>query len=89
MPVGLRDGRFLLTECKVSNSGTNSVKRLNREVGGKAGGWREAFGGRGITAAVLAGVFKLKNLKDAQKDGVAIFWESDLEPLSDFLRAAV
>ncbi len=29
VPVRLRDGRLLLTECKVSNSEINSVKRLN------------------------------------------------------------
>ncbi|MGH2370847.1 MAG: XamI family restriction endonuclease, partial [Chloroflexota bacterium] len=88
VPIGLRDGRFLFLECKVSNSGTNSVKRLNREVGGKAPAWREEFGARAITAAVLAGVFKLKNLQDAQAAGVVIFWEHDLISLADFLRAA-
>lgn len=52
-------------ECKVSNSATNSVKRLNRETGGKARDWNGRFGERAITGAVLAGVFKLRNLKTA------------------------
>jgi hypothetical protein len=89
VPIGLRDGRLLLIECKVSNSALNSVKRLNREVGGKAGHWRARFGEGAITAAVLAGVFKLKNLSDAQEAGVTLFWEHDLTPLRAFLEAAV
>jgi hypothetical protein len=89
IPVCLRDRRFLLLECKVSNSGTNSVKRLNREVGGKARAWRIAFGTRGaVVGVVLSGVYKLQNLKSAQDDGVAIFWEHDLTPLRDFLTGA-
>lgn len=89
VPVGLRDGRFLLIECKVSNSSTNSVKRLNRETGGKARGWTEVFGQRAVTAVVLAGVYKLKNLEDAQnKDHVVIFWERELQPLRRFLEEA-
>lgn len=89
IPVGLRDGRFLLLECKVSNSATNSVKRLNREVAGKAVTWRAHFGDRVVVGAVLAGVYKLKNLKDAQEAGVAIFWERDLAPLVTFVDSAV
>jgi hypothetical protein len=88
VPVGLLDGRFLLIECKVSNSAVNSVKRLNRETVGKARQWRQAFGDRAIPAAVLAGVFKLPNLTDAQNAGVALFWEHDLEPLASFLSDA-
>jgi len=76
LPVRLADGRLLLIECKVSNSSTNSVKRLSRECGNKAGEWRRQFGEQAITAAVLAGVFKLNNLRDAQHNNrIAIFWE--------------
>lgn len=90
VPVRLRDGRLLLLECKVSNSATNSVKRLNRECGDKAGQWRGAFGDQAITAAVLAGVFRLKNLRDAQAIArIAIFWEHSLVPLADFVRATI
>lgn len=85
IPVGLWDGRFLLLECKVSNSAVNSVKRLNREVGGKARHWREAFGQRAITGAVLAGVYNLANVVDAQEGEVTIFWEHDLEPLGELV----
>lgn len=44
VPVRLHDGRLMLIECKVSNSSTNSVKRLNRETGEKEARWRQAFG---------------------------------------------
>lgn len=85
VPVGLVDGRFLLLECKVSNTGVNSVKRLNNDVAVKARYWNEQLGQRAVTGAVLAGVFELTNLRDAQDAGVAIFWEHDLAPLEDFL----
>jgi hypothetical protein len=92
VPVRLRDGRLLLIECKVSNSETNSVKRLNRECGGKSRVWLAAFGPQAIPAAVLAGVFKLKNLSDAQRSDhvtiFTIFWEGDLTALGEFLDAA-
>jgi len=32
VPVGLRNGRYLLIECKVSGSAVNSYKRLNHET---------------------------------------------------------
>lgn len=86
VPVRLDDGRLLALECKVSNSATNSVKRLNRETGGKAETWRRAFGEQVVTAAVLAGIYKVTNLLQAQNEqGVALFWQHDLEPLSVFV----
>ena len=90
IPVRLRDGRLLLIECKVSNSGTNSVKRLVREVGGKAPDWRDNLGkAQCFTAAVLAGVYTMKSLKTARDEkGVLIFWEHDLEPLRSFVKSA-
>jgi len=89
VPIRLRDGRLLALECKVSNSALNSVKRLLRETGGKARQWAAAYGEQIVTGAVLAGVFKLHNLVDAQETyKVSIFWEHDLTPLVDFLSAA-
>ncbi|MGE5561606.1 MAG: XamI family restriction endonuclease [Chloroflexota bacterium] len=85
VPVRLWDGRLLTLECKVSNSGTNSVKRLIRETGGKVRNWREEFGRQFVGGAVLAGVYKLVNLIEAQeKYGMCIFWEHDLAPLAAF-----
>lgn len=89
VPIRLKDGRLLAVECKVSNSAINSVKRLIRETAGKAAQWKNDFGNQVITAAVLSGVFKLANLLDAQKRGVAIFWEHDLARLWDFVENAV
>lgn len=90
VPIRLRDGRLLAVECKVSNSEVNSYKRLQRETCGKARQWERDFGRHGIlTAAVLRGVFSPTNVIDAQDHyGVAIFWEHNLIPLSEFLSAA-
>jgi hypothetical protein len=88
VPVGLFDGRLLLIECKSSNSAVNSVKRLNRETGGKAQEWIRRLGERAVPAAVLAGVFQLGSLLAAQEVGTAIFWERDLSPLAEFTSAA-
>ena len=51
-------------ECKVSNSSTNSVKRLNNDAAVKAETWRQDFGTVPIVpAAVLSGVYKLTTWK--------------------------
>lgn len=82
----LTDERLLALECKVSNSSLNSVKRLIREAGGKSQRWRAALGEAVIPAVVLAGVYKLQNLVEAQERyGLTIFWEHDLETLRDVL----
>lgn len=82
IPVRLHDGRLLALECKVSNGPKNSWKRLQREVGGKAETWRGAYGTQVITGGVLAGVFDLKCLSDAQNtQNVVLFWQHDLTPL--------
>ena len=84
--VQLYDGRLLPIECKVSNSATNSVKRLNNDAAVKAKAWIEQFGTRQtIPTAVLSGVFKKHNLVHAQEDGLAIFWAHNLSPLGDFM----
>jgi hypothetical protein len=88
IPIRLYDGRLLTIECKVSNGPKNSWKRLQREVGGKADTWKQAYGAQVITGAVLAGVFDLKCLVDAQnKQNVALFWQHDLKPLIDFVKS--
>lgn len=88
VPIRLRDGRLLALECKVSNGPKNSWKRLQREVGGKADTWRRTHGSQVITGAMLAGVFDLSCVKRAQDDqGVAIFWQHDMQQLIDFVTA--
>lgn len=80
--VGLWDGRKMAIECKVSNSSTNSVKRLNNDAAVKAKKWIQEFGtAQTVPAAVLSGVFKAHNLKSAQEDGLALFWAYKLDAL--------
>ena len=88
--VGLHDGRVMPIECKVSNSSTNSVKRLNNDAAAKAAEWLRAFGHQGVVpTAVLSGVFKTHNLIQAQDSGLTIFWAHDLAPLTAFVALTV
>lgn len=84
--VRLWDQRLMPIECKVSNSSTNSVKRLNNDAAVKAASWKVDFGRRQVVpSAVLSGVYKLHNLLDAQDRGLTIFWAHDLKPLTDWI----
>lgn len=86
--VGLWDDRVLAVEAKVSNSSTNSVKRVNREAAAKAASWIQKFGTRGVVpSAVLSGVFKVHNLLSAQDAGLTIFWAHDLNKMLDFIES--
>ena len=38
-----------------------------------------------MTAAVVAGVFSLRTLENAQSKGVYLFWENDLAALAEFV----
>lgn len=88
LTVRLFDGRLMPLECKVSNSSTNSIKRLNNDAAVKAKTWIAEFGSRQIVpAAVLSGVFKVRNLEQAQEDGLTIFWAHDLDRLVEFINA--
>lgn len=81
------DHRMVAIECKVSNSSTNSIKRLNNDAAVKAEVWRKDFGERHVVpVAVLSGVFKLRNLEEAQYRGLTLFWAHNLSPLTDWLR---
>lgn len=84
--VHLHDGRLMPIECKVSNSATNSVKRLNNDAAVKASVWTGQFGTRQtVPSVVLSGVFKKNNLVQAQQAGLTIFWAHGLQPLTDFI----
>jgi hypothetical protein len=86
--VTLWDGRIMPIECKVSNSSTNSIKRLNNDAAVKARIWLGEFGSALVVpAATLSGVFKLKNLKTAQDDGLTIWWAHDLNSMKTFIEA--
>lgn len=84
--VGLWDRRVMPIECKVSNSSTNSVKRLNNDAAVKAETWRKDFGQlQVVPAAVLGGVYKLHNLHNAQQRGLALFWSHQLDALTEWI----
>jgi hypothetical protein len=84
----LHDTRLMAIECKVSNSATNSVKRLNNDAAAKAEYWLKVFGtSQVVPAAMLAGVFKVRNLEQAQQRGLALFWSHDLVRLSAFVES--
>lgn len=82
--IGLHDSRILALECKVSNSETNSIKRVKNDAAVKAEYWRDEFGPRNIVpAAMLGGVYKLLTLEQAQQRGLTLFWAHQL---SEFVR---
>lgn len=84
--VRLHDTRLMAIECKVSNSATNSVKRLNNDAAVKAEYWIKQFGtAQVVPAAALAGVFKVLNLEQAQARGLSLFWSHDLDKLGAFI----
>ena len=84
--VRLWDGRIMPIECKVSNSATNSYKRINNDAAAKAVTWRAEFGTQNVVpTAVLSGVFALANLSYAQENGLYLIWSHDLAPLKTFV----
>lgn len=84
--VRLWDDRVMPIECKVSNSSTNSVKRLNNDAAVKATSWKTDFGLRQVVpSTVLSGVYKLHNLREAQERGLTLFWAHDLAPLTEWI----
>lgn len=86
IPVRLFDGRLMPIECKVSNSSTNSVKRLNNDAGAKAGIWHKELGtNQVVPVAVLSGVFNVLNLEQAQRQGLTLFWSHRLDQMEQFI----
>jgi Holliday junction resolvase len=85
--IGLYDRRRLALECKSSNSGVNSRKRLNKEVIKDAEHWAAQFGAQVLTAAALRGVFKPEYVQDAQNTPVMIIWEHRLDDLERFIES--
>jgi hypothetical protein len=82
----LNDTRLMPIECKVSNSATNSVKRINNDAAAKALTWLKTFGtNQVVPTAVISGVFKVSNLLQAQEVGLTLFWAHDLKKLGKFI----
>lgn len=73
-------------ECKVSNSSTNSVKRLNNDAAVKAEVWIKDFGSlQVVPVALLSGVYKLHNLEQAQARGLTLYWAHEQNELTDWI----
>jgi len=85
--IGLWDDRKMPLECKVSNSATNSIKRINNDAAVKAVRWIDEFGTQGVVpAAVLSGVYKLSHLVSGQANGLTLIWAHDLDALIDWIQ---
>lgn len=88
IPVRLWDGRLMPVECKVSNSETNSYKRINNDAAIKAETWDKELGSANcVPAAVMSGVFAIANLEYAQSKGLTLFWAHELGPMRAFIEA--
>ena len=87
VPIRTPDGRLFALEAKVSNSASNTTKRLIREVVGKEATWRRAFGDDTLVGGFMAGVFSLKNLHDAQAKRTLLFFQHEPQALSAFVEA--
>lgn len=84
--IRLWDGRLMAAECKVSNSATNSIKRLNNDAAVKARIWLEELGTRQVVpSAIISGVFNIKHLRSAQASGLSIFWAHSLSEMLEWI----
>ncbi|MGY4397202.1 hypothetical protein ACVWZA_002393 [Sphingomonas sp. UYAg733] len=81
---GITPKLILAMECKVSNDGTNSVKRVN-DVMDKVKSWNDTWATFIQTAALLQGVVLYKDVARMLNGGVKVFWSHDLSELSDWL----
>lgn len=88
IPVRLWDGRLMPIECKVSNSATNSYKRINNDAAVKSEKWKAELGARNmVPAAAISGVFALAILEYAQENGLTLWWVHELETMKAFIEA--
>lgn len=56
----------------------------------RASAWIAEFGsGATVPSAVLSGIYKTRNLEQAQDQNLTIFWAHDLDPLVEFVCSAV
>jgi len=84
LAVGLPKRTVLALECKVSNDGTNSVKRVN-DVLKKATAWKRRWGKNVVTGALLQGVYSPKEPRRLLEEDVEVFWSHRLDELEDWL----
>jgi hypothetical protein len=64
------------------------VKRINNDAAAKAVRWANDFGElQVVPTAVIAGVFKVSNLMQAQSAKLTLFWAHDLRQMKRFIGA--
>jgi hypothetical protein len=85
----MHDGRIVAVESKDSSSVVNSVKRVLNDTAAKAKGWHQTMGQMVVPVALLSGVFGVKNLLEAQNDGLYLVWAHDLGNFTDWLRSTI
>lgn len=83
---GVNSNLILAMECKVSNDGTNSVKRVS-DVMDKVKSWNESWADFIQTAALLQGVILYKDVARMLASDVQVFWSHDLDRFSSWLKA--
>jgi hypothetical protein len=70
--VGLWDTRLMPIECKVSNSVTNSIKRLNNDAAVKAVSWRQALGEASCRLPDYADWYQVMSTCERRPKGLAV-----------------
>ncbi|MEJ7930566.1 XamI family restriction endonuclease [Ramlibacter sp. AN1015] len=84
LALGFKGTVVLAIECKVSNDGTNSIKRVN-DVIKKAAAWKDYWGNFVKTAAVLQGVIAPRDVNRLLDQEVEVFWSHDLAAFEAWL----
>lgn len=85
--IALATGRMIALEAKDSSSALNSTKRLLNDTAAKALHYQEHAGKNIISVALLSGVFKLEDLRKAQRAGLYIVWAHDMDGFIDWVRS--
>lgn len=76
--------KALLIECKVSATTVNGTKRLN-SIKEAATNWWRGYGEQVLPIGAISGAFKLQDLQAAQRHGVFLVWEHNLEPIAEIV----
>ena len=72
----------------VERQEVNSIKRLQNDDAVKARVWTDDFGSANfVPCAMLAGVFGLRHLEDAQERGLTLFWSHSIQEMLNFTEA--
>jgi hypothetical protein len=78
--------KALLIECKVSATAINGSKRL-KSIKDAATDWWRGNGEQVLVVGAISGAFHLADLQAAQRHGLFLVWEHNLEPIGEIVRA--